>query len=267
MPTRADIGNIELALTTAIGGAAVLAGVALFTTVSLLRSMPGAAAVTYYTPVSLIDRAAAGSTAQAVQAAPSAAIVPPPPPARSDSLPRTAALEPVAIPATNPDLAAAPKDIPPPKDAARAKPAHLRESAKTVPPSGRDRPQEAASKPPAGQNQTKVATRGPDAPAARELQPTAEHWRVIRAATANAFNLGGHIDKSGIVDTVASGHLRDAFKSLSGFRKLPQHVRTLIEAENINLAKIAPYRSLLGIDDKKLEEEQGVRFERVGGRR
>jgi hypothetical protein len=96
-----------------------------------------------------------------------------------------------------------------------------------------------------------------------EAQIGAAQWRAVKTSKANAFNLGGHIDERGIVDSVASSHLRDAFKSHSSYPKLPQHVRNLIEARNINLSKLAPYRSLLGIRDKRLEDEQGVRFERV----
>jgi len=105
-----------------------------------------------------------------------------------------------------------------------------------------------------------LASRGPKS---HEGQIENEQWRAIKTSRANALNLGGHIDERGIVDSLASPHLRDAFKSLSSYSKLPVHVRHLIEAQNINLSKLAPYRLLLGIRDRKLEDEQGVRFERV----
>ena len=35
---------------------------------------------------------------------------------------------------------------------------------------------------------------------------------------------------------------------------------------NINLVKLAPYRKLLGVNDRWLEEEQGVKFEIAGNR-
>jgi hypothetical protein len=66
-------------------------------------------------------------------------------------------------------------------------------------------------------NQTKLAkltTPEVDAP----LQPRAEVWRVVPTANASYFNLGGHIDKNGIVDSLASGYLRDALKSHSKCR-------------------------------------------------
>ena len=77
------------------------------------------------------------------------------------------------------------------------------------------------------------------------------------------FNLGGHIDKAGVVDNMANGHLREAFIKNKNFAKLPRHIQAHINTQNIDLAKIAPYRAMLGIDDKKMEDEQGVRFERV----
>ena len=66
---------------------------------------------------------------------------------------------------------------------------------------------------------------------------------------------------------MANGRLREAFKAHKNFDKLPAHIKLHINTQNINLAKIAPYRALLGIDDRKLEEEQGVRFERIARNR
>ena len=96
-----------------------------------------------------------------------------------------------------------------------------------------------------------------------EVQPRAEQWIIVVTAKASYFNLGGHVDKAGIVDTLASSYLRDALKSHRNFAQLPPEIRAHILGQNINLAKIAPYRGLLGMNDKTLEEEQAVRFERV----
>jgi hypothetical protein len=96
-----------------------------------------------------------------------------------------------------------------------------------------------------------------------DLQPRAEQWRVTVTSKASYFNLGGHVDKAGIVDSLASSHLREAFKSHRNFAQLPAEIRMHILSQNINLPKIAPFRGLVGIDDKTLEEEQGVKFERI----
>lgn len=95
----------------------------------------------------------------------------------------------------------------------------------------------------------------------------AVQWRVVATANASYFNLGGHINGAGIVDSVASEQLREAFKVHRNFNKLPPDIRTHILTQNISLPKIAPYRGLLGINDKTIEREQAVRFERVGGLR
>jgi len=95
-----------------------------------------------------------------------------------------------------------------------------------------------------------------------------EKWRVVATANASYFNLGGHINRSGVVDSVASSHLRDAFKAHRNFGKLPPDIRSHIaSSENLDLTRIAPYRVLLGINDKKIEEEQAVSFERVASNR
>ncbi|MBR0779553.1 hypothetical protein JQ625_32435 [Bradyrhizobium diazoefficiens] len=140
-----------------------------------------------------------------------------------------------------------------------------------------------AKKSPAGQDTTKPAaapatTQSPaevkvakltptetDAPppAAAAAAPRPEQWRVIATANASYFNLGGHIDKAGIVDSLASPHLRDALSKHSKFGQLPPDIKTHILTQNINLPKIAPYRSLLGMDDRILEQEQAVKFVRV----
>jgi hypothetical protein len=98
---------------------------------------------------------------------------------------------------------------------------------------------------------------------APDIQPRADQWKVLVTSKASYFNLGGHVDSNGIVDSLASSRLRDALKEHKNFARLPPDIRTHILTQNINLAKVAPYRGLLGIDDKRMEEEQAIRFERV----
>ncbi|MET0722760.1 MAG: hypothetical protein ABWY64_18280 [Tardiphaga sp.] len=100
-------------------------------------------------------------------------------------------------------------------------------------------------------------------PPVQQAPVVTEQWRVVATANASAFNLGGHINKAGIVDSLASSHLRDALKAHRNFGRLPPHLRAHIETQNIDLRKLAPYRALVGIDDSRLEADQGVRFERV----
>ena len=94
-----------------------------------------------------------------------------------------------------------------------------------------------------------------------------QEWRAVATARASLFNLGGHLDQSGLVDNMASGPLRDAFKKVKNYDKLPPEAKALIDAPNINLSKLAPYRALLGIDDSKIEQEQAVKFVRVASTR
>ena len=96
-----------------------------------------------------------------------------------------------------------------------------------------------------------------------EAQPRVEQWRVVVTAGANYYNLGGHVDRAGIVDELASSHLREGLKAHRNFARLPPDLRTHILTQNISLPKLAPYRGLLGMNDKTLEEEQAIRFERV----
>jgi hypothetical protein len=93
--------------------------------------------------------------------------------------------------------------------------------------------------------------------------PLTEQWRVVATANASYFNLGGHIDRFGIVDSLASSHLRDALRSHSKFSQLPPDIKNHILTQNINLPEIAPYRTLLGMDDKYLEQEQAIKFIRI----
>ena len=97
--------------------------------------------------------------------------------------------------------------------------------------------------------------------------PRAEQWRVIVTAAASYYNLGGHIDGAGIVDELASSHLREALKAHRNFPRLPPDLRTHILTQNISLPRLAPYRGLLGMNDKTLEEEQAIRFVRVASNR
>ena len=94
-------------------------------------------------------------------------------------------------------------------------------------------------------------------------QPRAEQWRVVVTAGANYYNLGGHVDRAGIVDELASSHLREGLKVHRNFARLPPDLRAHILTQNISLPKLAPYRGLLGMNDKTLEDEQAIRFVRV----
>ncbi len=104
-------------------------------------------------------------------------------------------------------------------------------------------------------------------PSPPKPQITVEAWEVQITAKASYFNLGGHVDKNGIVDSTASSYLRDALKKNKNYPKLPPEIQAYIEAPNINLAKIAGYRALLGMDDREMEEKQGVKFIRLASSR
>jgi hypothetical protein len=94
-------------------------------------------------------------------------------------------------------------------------------------------------------------------------QTSSDLWEVHTTAKASYFNLGGHVNKNGVVDSLASSYLRDALKKHQNYVKLPSHIQAYINEPNINLAKIAGYRAVLGIDDKEMEEKQGVQFIRI----
>jgi hypothetical protein len=113
------------------------------------------------------------------------------------------------------------------------------------------------SGPPVGRNEVKA----PPPP-----QIGADSWRVVTTSKASYFNLGGHVNKDGVVDSLASSYLRDALKKHRNYPTLPAPIKAYIDAPNINLTKIAGYRTLLGIDDKKMEEEQGVKFIKIASR-
>jgi hypothetical protein len=97
-------------------------------------------------------------------------------------------------------------------------------------------------------------------------QISSDLWEVYTTSKASYFNLGGHLDKNGVVDSLASSYLRDALKKHKNYAKLPPQIQAYIEAPNVNLAKVAGYRALLGIDDKEMEEKQGVKFIRIATR-
>jgi hypothetical protein len=104
-------------------------------------------------------------------------------------------------------------------------------------------------------------------PPQSKRQVSSDLWEVHTTAKASYFNLGGHVDKNGVVDSLASSYLRDALKKHQNYAKLPSHIQAYINEPNINLAKIAGYRALLGIDDKEMEEKQGVQFVRIAASR
>jgi hypothetical protein len=274
------MNSFEWTLPTALGGAMILAGTAVFTTVSLVRSTSQAAnmlasaapvstvarapaPVVVFTPVSVYEQPAVPAALH-VAASPAPALHV----AAKNPRFRVAAVEPAGKP-SNPDAAV---ESPAKAHANLNPPVPIPERAITTRQHATDTPAKSEKSPEhaveerektSTKHEIKLASRGPSGPAAREAQTGPEQWRAVKTSKANAFNLGGHIDQGGIVDTLASSHLRDAFKTLTTYQKLPQHVRNLIEAQNINLSKLAPYRLLLGIHDKKLEDEQAVRFEKV----
>jgi hypothetical protein len=98
-------------------------------------------------------------------------------------------------------------------------------------------------------------------------QISSDLWEVRTTAKASYFNLGGHVDKNGVVDSLASGYLRDALKKHQNYPKLPPQIQAYINEPNINLAKISGYRARLGIDDKEMEEKQGIQFIRIAAGR
>jgi hypothetical protein len=141
-------------------------------------------------------------------------------------------------------------------------------------PAGNATPQAAKKADPAAQrdrmappntNEVKVAKLTPTESEPASLLGIARtgQWRVVATANASYFNLGGHIDKAGVVDGLASPHLRDALRQHSKFGQLPPDIKTHILTQNIDLTKVAPYRTLLGMDDSILEQEQAIKFVRV----
>jgi hypothetical protein len=128
-------------------------------------------------------------------------------------------------------------------------------------------PDDSMAKRPSSSGHTRPASPSVSPPLSSQPQIRVQEWRAVATARANLFNLGGHLDQSGLVDSMASGPLRDAFKKSKNYDKLPPEAKAWIEAPNINLSKLAPYRALLGIDDSKIEQEQAVKFVRVASTR
>jgi len=121
--------------------------------------------------------------------------------------------------------------------------------------------------PPEGQKKTAPTTASQSKEAANPQQAGIEEWKVITTAKASFFNLGGHVDADGNIDSLASSHFRDALKKHPNYPKLPQAIKMAIEAPRISLVKLAPYRTSLGINDKQIEQEQGIKFVRVASTR
>jgi hypothetical protein len=178
------------------------------------------------------------------------------------SFPLIRLIDPDAMPAPESPAPArqTPARTPPPKPAAPASAKPPAEAPKAAAPSDVKTASPAPTAP-----ATSTAPAAPAAPA--QQPPRVDQWRVVVTAKASYFNLGGHVDRAGIVDGLATSHLRDALKSHRNFPQLPPEIRNHILTQNINLTKVAPFRGLLGMDDKTLEEEQAVRFERVASNR
>ena len=128
-------------------------------------------------------------------------------------------------------------------------------------------PHDALARQRSSSDHAKPASPSVSASLSAQPQIRVQEWKAVPTARANLFNLGGHLDQSGLVDNMASGPLRDAFKKVKNYDKLPPEAKALIDAPNINLSKLAPYRALLGIDDSKIEQEQAVKFVRVASTR
>ena len=109
------------------------------------------------------------------------------------------------------------------------------------------------------QNQMKSAPQQP--------QTSSDTWKVQRTSKASYFNLGGHVDQNGVVDSLASSYLRDALKKHRNYPKLPAQIKEYIDQPTIDLTKIADYHALLGMDEQRMEEEQGVKFIRIASTR
>jgi hypothetical protein len=121
--------------------------------------------------------------------------------------------------------------------------------------------------PPEGQIKTAPTTASKSKEAANPEHVGIEEWKVITTARASYFNLGGHVDANGNIDSLASSHFRDALKKHPNYPKLPQAIKMGIEAPKISLVKLAPYRRSVGMNDKQIEEEQGIKFVRVASTR
>ena len=233
----------------AVSAAVVVAGAVTFEVVVFLQSSPAPAKrapqiANYGAPVERSAYELPGfSTGKPTEWTPSFPLIP-----LIDSAPEPEG----KTPATARPPGAATKKAPAPPVTAKPAPLGDQPAAQQPPPSGEVKT--AKLTPPEAQ--------APQAPS----PPRIEQWRVVVTSKASYFNLGGHVDSAGIVDSLASSHLRDALKGHRNFPQLPPDVRTHILTQNINLTKVAPYRGLLGMNDRQLEDEQAVRFERVASR-
>jgi len=250
---------MDWTLTGALGGVAILAVTAGYGVSAIVRSSPEPAKQVRATPalIPTPDRpvftakpSAANSSAPAagyaLQSNAPAAVDAPAPQA---SLPQ--------VSDTDGSLS-----IPSRVDAPR--PLALSVAPPPVPPSLGGRPKDHAPPPVGAIPPYKEARLPPTQP---KPQIGSDVWEVRTTAKANYFNLGGHVDSNGVVDSLASGYLRDALMKHKNYPKLPAPIQAVITRPTINLAKIAGYRALLGINDKEMEEKQGVTFIRISGGR
>jgi len=230
---------MDWTLTGAVAGVAVLAGVAVFAGVVAYESFaPEQARETHTYPVLIPAPERPAANVNAITNAPVVAYAPPQQTNGTDIFNR----------ADRPVAALAPSRVETPAPAKRVDP--------TIP------------APPVGTLNPPPADKGTPArkDAKTQSQVSADSWKVERTAKANYYNLGGHIDANGVVDSLASSYLRNALKNQKNYAKLPPQIKTYIDASNINLAMIAGYRGMLGVNDRKMEDEQGVRFIRVATR-
>jgi hypothetical protein len=248
MLVRGDNRNVDWLVVGAVSAVVVVTGVVAFEVVGLVRSDTKTAS---RPPLLASYGSSVDRSAYEIPGFATARAGDPPP----LSFPLIRLIDPDrdSPPTTN-----APPATPPAATAGKA-PAQPKPSS-APPPTMATQPPTAAPQPPP--NEVKLAKL--TTPETDTLpQPRLEVWRVVPTANASYFNLGGHIDKNGIVDNLATPHLRDALKQHSKFGQLPPDIKTHILTQNIDLPKIAPYRNLLGMDDRILEQEQAVKFIRV----
>ena len=115
-----------------------------------------------------------------------------------------------------------------------------------------------------GREADPAGAKGCCSPTFSRVQTSGGFWSPRRRATSIWAAMSTAMESSTVI---ASSRLRDALKEHKNFARLPPDIRTHILTQNINLAKVAPYRGLLGIDDKRMEEEQAIKFERVASTR
>jgi hypothetical protein len=248
MLVRGDSRKVDWLVVAAVSAVVVVTGVVAFEVVALVRSNTK---TVNRPPLLASDGSSVNRSAYEIPGFATGRTGDPPPP----SFP--------LIRLIDPDRDSSPANAPPTAPAATAGKAPAQPSVAkpsiAPPPAFVPQPPTSAPQRPNEPMLAKLTTPETDAP----LQLRAAVWRVVPTANASYFNLGGHIDNNGIVDSLASPHLRDALKQHSKFAQLPPDIRTHILTQNINLPKIASYRGLLGMDDAIMEREQAVRFIRV----